>query len=182
MELHLLRSIVGRTKLVEESKWGVPCYTFQDSNILSITAFKEYCSINFFKGVLLDDTQGLLQKPGKNSQSGRLMKFTKLKDIKKLELEIIEYIEEAIELDKKGLKVKFKKNPEPMPDELIEKLETDPVVRSSFEALTPGRQRGYIIYFSKAKQSSTRKSRIEKCIPKILNGEGMQDKYNNKKK
>lgn len=181
IELKFLRKLINDTKLNEESKWGVPCYTFQDSNVISISAFKEYCSINFFKGVLLTDAKSLLQKPGKNSQSARLIKFTKLDDIKNMVDDITALINEAIEVEKKGLKVTIKKTPESMPEELTKKLAADPVFRSSFEALTPGRQRGYILHFSSPKKISTRISRIEKSVPKILNGEGMHDKYYKKK-
>ncbi|UJH67935.1 YdeI/OmpD-associated family protein [Allomuricauda sp. SCSIO 65647] len=176
-ELELLRTITRDCGLTEEAKWGVPCYTFQGKNIMLISAFKDHCSVSFFKGSLLRDTQGILVKPGPNSQAARLLKFTEIEKIKKLETDIKAYIYEAVEVEKAGLKVNFKKNPEPIPEELENRFEKDPVLKTAFEALTPGRQRGYILYFSAPKQSKTRNARIEKCIGKILNGEGLHDKY-----
>ena len=181
-ELKALRRIVLECGLKEEVKWGVPCYTFQDSNIAMVSAFKEYCSLSFFKGVLLSDKDGFLEKQGENSQSARIIKFYNAQEILKNEAKIKALVFEAIELEKAGLKVEFKKNPEPIPEELQQKLDEDPVFKAAFEALTPGRQRGYIIHFSQSKQSNTRISRIEKCTPKILNGEGMHDKYKSMKK
>ncbi len=181
-ELTLLRSIVLDCGLMEEAKWGVPCYTFQNKNILIVSAFKEYCSISFFKGSLLSDDKNLLVKPGPNSQAARLFKFKNTKEILKIESDIKAYIFEAIELEKAGLIVAFKKNPEPMPEELEQKFEADPVFKNAFEALTPGRQRGYILYFSQAKQSKTRISRIDKCLPMIISGIGLHDKYKSMKK
>ncbi len=176
-ELERLRTITRDCGLTEEAKWGVPCYTFQGKNIALISAFKDHCSISFFKGALLRDTKGLLVKSGPNSQAARLLKFTEIEKIKKLEADIKAYIYEAIEVEKAGLRVNFRKNPEPMPEELKNQFEKDPVLKTAFEALTPGRQRGYILYFSAPKQSKTRNARIEKCIGKILNGEGLHDKY-----
>ena len=182
-ELELLRMIVLDCGLTEEVKWGVPCYTVsthadkQEKNVLIVSAFKEYCSISFFKGALLKDVKSILEKPGKNSQAARLIKFTNIEEIKKVEADLKTYIYEAIEVEKAGLRVKFKKNPEPIPEELESKFEKDPVFKTAFEALTPGRQRGYILYFSAPKQSKTRESRIEKSVGKILNGEGLHDKY-----
>ncbi len=176
-ELQLLRMIVVDCGLTEELKWSVPCYTFQHKNVLMVSALKNYCAISFFKGALLKDVKKILEKPGKNSQAARLLKFTNCERIKELEGDIKAYVQEAIEIEKVGLKVKFKKNPEPIPVELELKLEEDPILKTAFEALTPGRRRGYILYFSAPKQSKTRISRIEKSIGKILNGEGMHDKY-----
>ena len=181
-ELKLLRDICLDCGLVEESKWGVPCYTYQKGNVLLMSAFKECCSISFFKGALLSDEKGLLVKPGKNTQAARLIKFTNIETIKEVEKDVKAYIYEAIEVEKAGLKVPFKKNPEPVPEELEKKFAEDPVLKTAFEALTPGRKRGYILYFSAAKQSKTREARIEKCIGKILNGEGLHDKYGRRKK
>ncbi|WP_235297334.1 YdeI/OmpD-associated family protein [Portibacter marinus] len=176
-ELKLLRDIVLDCGLTEEVKWGVPCYTVDGVNVLIVSAFIDYCCISFFKGVMLKDEGGYLVKPGPNSQSARLFKFTTVKDIQK-NIDVIKaYIFEAIEIEKTGLKVAFKEEPEPMPKELIEKMENDPVFKNAFESLTLGRRRGYIIYFSGAKQSQTRKDRIEKSADKILNGEGMHDHY-----
>ena len=176
-ELELLRTIVLDCGLTEELKWGVPCYTFQGGNVLMVSAFKEYCSISFFKGSLLSNTKGILEKPGPNSQAARLIKFTNTARIQEIEEDIRTSIYEAIEVEKAGLKVLFKKNPEPIPEELEQKFAEDPVLKSAFEALTPGRQRGYILFFSAPKQSKTRVSRIEKSVEKILNGEGLHDKY-----
>ncbi len=181
-ELELLRMIVLDCGLIEELKWGVPCYTFQKKNVLIVSAFKDYCSVSFFKGALLNDANGILVKPGKNSQAARLIKFTSIEEIKKAEADLKTCIYEAIEVEKAGLKVNFKKNPEPLPEELEKRFEEDPVLKTAFEALTPGRQRGYILYFSAPKQAKTRESRIEKNVGKILNGEGLNDKYSRRKK
>lgn len=181
-ELALLRKIVLSCGLKEESKWGVPCYTFQDKNILILSAYKDYCSISFFKGSLLKHDKKLLVKPGPNSQAGRLAKFTAIQQIMGIEKDLKAYIYEAIEVEKAGLKVPMKKNPEPIPEEFEEKMDSDPVLKDAFEALTPGRQRGYIIYFSQPKQSKTRIARIEKCAPMILSGIGLHDEYKSMKK
>jgi uncharacterized protein YdeI (YjbR/CyaY-like superfamily) len=181
-ELKKLRKIVLDCGLTEEIKWGVPCYTFQQKNILLVSAFKEYCALSFFKGSLLSDKNNILQKPGENSQAARLFKFTSVQEILEMEAILEAYIFEAIEVEKAGLRVVFKKNPEPIPDELQQKLDEDLFLRTAFEELTPGRQRGYILYFSQPKQSRTRVARIEKCIPKILNGEGLNDRYKPVKK
>ncbi|MEL0454866.1 YdeI/OmpD-associated family protein [Flavobacteriaceae bacterium SZ-1-7] len=181
-ELELLRHMVLQCGLTEECKWGMPTYTFNGKNVLMISAFKNHCSISFFKGALLDDTKNILDKPGENSQAVRLIKFTDSKQIKTLEGNIKAYIYESIEIEKAGLNVEFKKNPEPIPEELEQKFDEDPTLKSTFEALTPGRQRGYILYFSAPKQAKTRANRIENCIPKILNGEGLHDKYKARKK
>ena len=175
-ELKQLRSIILSCGLTEESKWGVPTYTFQKKNILILAAFNEYCSISFFKGALLSDKHNILVKPGENTQAGRLIKFTDLIKIAQLKSVIKAYIFEAIEVEKEGLKVEYTKNPEPVPEELQTKLENDPFFKSAFEALTPGRQRGYILFFSAPKQSKTREARIEKCAPKILEGIGLNDR------
>lgn len=180
-ELELLRRLVQECGLQEESKWGVPCYTFQHKNVLLVSAFKEYCAISFFKGALLSDTHGILEKPGENSQAARLIKFADPTKIKKMEAVLKTYIHEAIEIERLGLKVNFKKNPEPIPEELERKFEEDPILKTAFEELTPGRQRSYVLYFSAPKQSKTRESRIEKSIGKILNGEGLHDKYSSKR-
>lgn len=175
-ELEQLRSIVLDCGLTEERKWGVPCYTYQNHNVVIIGAFKDYCALSFFKGALLNDASGILRKPGKNTQSGRIIPFTERKEIAAMETLLKTYIHEAIEVEKARLKMDFKKNPEPVPEELQDKLEEIPALRTAFEALTPGRQRGYILHFSGARQSATRKSRIEKCIPKIFSGKGLHDR------
>lgn len=181
-ELKLLRALVLDCGLTEELKWGVPCYTFQQKNVLMVSALKDFAALSFLKGVLLNNDAGLLHAPGPNSQSSRIMKFTSAKQVKEQEDLIRAHIFETIELEKAGARVEFKKNPEPIPEELQEKMDEDPVFRSAFESLTPGRQRGYIIYFTQPKQSKTRVARIEKWLPKILNGEGMHDKYQSMKK
>jgi uncharacterized protein YdeI (YjbR/CyaY-like superfamily) len=181
-ELELLRKIVLNCGLTEESKWGAPCYTFQNKNILMVSALKEYCCISFFKGSLLSDDKNLLVKPGPNSQAARLFKFKNIKEIIKIEDDIRAYIFESIEVEKTGIKIKFRTNPEPIPKEFEVKLEKDPILKTAFEALTPGRQRGYILHFSQPKQSKTRISRIEKCEPMILSGIGLHDKYKSMKK
>lgn len=175
-ELKKLRTIVLDCGLTEELKWGVPCYTFQNNNILIVSALKDYCTLSFFKGALLSDTKGILQKPGENTQAARLIKFTSPSAITAMEDILKAYIFEAIEVEKAGLEVVFKKNTEPFPKELENKLAEDPAFKAAFEALTPGRQRGYVLHFSQPKQSTTRESRIEKCIPKIMEGKGFNDR------
>lgn len=174
-ELKLLRSIILECDVKEDLKWSMPCYTHNNSNILILAAFKEFCSINFFKGVLLKDTKKLLTEPGENSQSARYMKFTSVKDIVKYQKEIKSYIAEAINNEKKGIKVNFKKELEPFPAELTNKLNKNPKLKKAFYALTPGRQRGYVLFFSAAKQSQTREARIDKYTPNILAGKGLND-------
>jgi uncharacterized protein YdeI (YjbR/CyaY-like superfamily) len=181
-ELEKLRGIVLDCGLEEELKWGVPCYTYKGSNILIVSAFKDYCSISFFKGVLLEDFEHILVKPGENSQAGRLVKFSDLKSILDLENILKAYIFEAVEVEKAGLKVVLEKTPEPIPQELQECMDQDPVFKNAFESLTKGRQRGYILYFSQPKQSKTRLARIAKWTDRILNGEGMHDQYKTRKR
>ena len=176
-ELKQLRRIVLETGLEEEYKWSQPCYTFGGNNILIVSALKEYATLAFFKGSLLKDDKSLLVAPGVSSQASRQFRFTNVKDILNLEATIKAYIFEAIEVERAGLKVEFKQNPEPIPDELQQKLDEDAFFKNAFDALTPGRQRGYILYFSQPKQSKTRVARIERYVSKILNGEGMHDKY-----
>jgi uncharacterized protein YdeI (YjbR/CyaY-like superfamily) len=178
---HLRMIILNKTAikngLKEELKWGIPCYTFQGNNILILAAFKDFCSISFLKGVLLKDEKGILTKPGENSQSARQIRFTNVKEILKLESTIKAYINEAMELEKSGEKVEFKKiNEFVIPEEFQTKLNKIPALKTAFKALTPGRQRGYLLYFSAPKQSKTRDSRIEKCLKQILNGKGLTDK------
>lgn len=174
-ELETLRQIVLDCGLTEELKWGVPCYTFQENNVILLGAFKEDCVISFPKGSLLKDTNGILTKPGQNTQAGRVIRFTNVQQIVELETILKEYIYEAIEVEKAGLKVEFTKNPEPIPEELQKKLDNNPDLKTAFYSLTPGRQRGYIIYFSQPKQSQTRESRIERYIQQILIGKGLND-------
>ncbi len=176
-ELKKLRLIILDCGLTEELKWGVPCYTFQQSNIVLLHEFKEYCAILFVKGALLKDAQGILIQQTENVQAARQVRFTNLRQVVELEPILKAYIHEAVEAEKAGLKVDYKKTTEfNMPEELINKLEAVPGLQDAFEALTPGRQRAYILYFSAPKQSKTRESRIEKCMPQILNGKGLNDR------
>lgn len=174
-ELRELRRILQETGLHEELKWSQPCYTFQDKNILLLTAFKDFACIAFFKGSLLKDPHKILFTPGENSQAVRQIRITKFQEIAALESIIKAYVSVAIEMEKAGAKVEFKKNPEATPKELTSKFEEDSELERAFKALTPGRQRGYILHFSQPKKSETRMSRIEKCRSKILKGEGLND-------
>ena len=181
LEVQHLRMILQDTQeigyqLDEHLKWGVPCYTFQNKNILLMHVFKEYCALLFFKGVLLKDPKGILIQQTENVQAARQIRFTTLEDIIKLEPELKAYVREAIELETAGLKVNLKKTTDfVIPDEFQEKLNAMKVLKIAFDALTPGRQRAYIFYFSQAKQSKTRSARVEKCIPQILVGKGLDD-------
>jgi uncharacterized protein YdeI (YjbR/CyaY-like superfamily) len=171
-----LRAIVLDCGLTEELKWGVPCYTFQKSNIVLIHVFKEYCAYLFFKGALLNDAKGILVQQTENVQAARQIRFTNVKEIVKLKATLKAYIYEAIEVEKAGLKVELKKTNEfTMPEEFQTKLDRTPALKKAFHALTPGRQRGYLLYFASAKQSKTRESRIEKYVPQILKGKGLDD-------
>jgi uncharacterized protein YdeI (YjbR/CyaY-like superfamily) len=174
-EFKTLRSIVLDCPLSEELKWGHPCYTFQKTNIVLMHGFKEYCALLFFKGALLKDAKGILIQQTKNVQAGRQIRFTDVREIVKMKAVLKAYIEQAVEVEKAGLKVQFKRNPEPVPEEFQKKLDEIPALKTAFAALTPGRQRGYILYFSAAKQSKTRESRVEKCMQQILNGKGLDD-------
>ncbi len=175
-EFEKLRTIILDCGLTEELKWGVPCYTLQKSNIVLIHGFKEYCAILFTKGALLKDVHGLLIQQTENVQAARQIRFTHVREIIKMEPKLKAYILEAIEVEKAGLKVNYKKATEfTIPEEFINKLEEVPGLQDAFEALTPGRQRGYILYFSAPKQSKTRETRIEKTMPQILNGKGLND-------
>jgi uncharacterized protein YdeI (YjbR/CyaY-like superfamily) len=171
-----LREIALETGLDEEVKWGFPAYTFKKKNIFMLGSFKEYSSIMFFKGALLSDPDNILVQPTENSNSGRQLRFTNAKDILKAKKSILAYIYEATELEKSGAKVEAKKTSEyPIPDELKGKFKELPELKAAFEKLTPGRQRGYLLHFSQAKQSATRLSRIEKCMEAIFNGKGMNE-------
>ena len=175
-ELAKLRKIVLDCGLTEELKWGIPCYTYNKSNVATVSAFNEYCSISFFKDALLKDAHRILEKPGKNTQAARLVRFTNVQEIVEIETVLKDYIFEAIEVEKAGLKVDFKKNTEfTIPEELQNKFDEIPALKTAFDALTPGRQRAYILYFSAPKQSKTRESRVEKCMQQILNGKGLND-------
>ncbi len=175
-ELEKLRMIVLDCPLTEELKWGVPCYTFQKSNIVLMHEFKEYCALLFIKGVLLKDAQAILIQQTENTQAARQVRFTNLQEIVEMEPILKAYIEEAIQVEKSGLEVNYKKATEfSIPDEFQNKLDEFPALETAFYALTPGRQRAYLLYFSAPKQSKTRESRIEKCMPQILNGQGLND-------
>ena len=175
-EIKQLRTIVLDCDLIEELKWGCPCYTFQKSNIVLIHVFKEYCALLFFKGALLKDKKKILVQQTENVQAARQMRFTSLQEITKAEKIIKTYIYEAVEAEEAGLKVTLKKTKEfTMPEEFQKKLDKNRALKKAFEALTPGRQRGYLLYFSSAKQSKTRESRIEKYVAQILEGKGLED-------
>jgi uncharacterized protein YdeI (YjbR/CyaY-like superfamily) len=175
-ELAILRSLILDCGLTETSKWGVPCYTFQNNNVLILSALNEYCTIGFFKGVLLVDTNGILIQQTENMQAERQLRFTNVREIVERETIVKEYIFEAIEVEKAGLKVEYKKTSEfPIPEELQHKLAENPAFKTAFEALTSGRQRGYLLYFSAPKQAKTRVSRIENSMPQIFNGKGLHD-------
>jgi uncharacterized protein YdeI (YjbR/CyaY-like superfamily) len=173
-EFEKLRTISLNCQLSEELKWGKPCYTFQKSNIVIIQGFKEFCALLFCKGALLKDRHGILKKFG--WQAARRIPFTNVREIVEMEPILKAYIHEAIEVEKSGLKVKYKKTSDfKIPEEFKNRLDEIPALKTAFDALTPGRQRGYILYFSAPKQSKTRESRVEKCIPQILNGKGLND-------
>lgn len=173
-----LRAILLGCGLGEELKWGKPCYTFQENNVVVIQGFKAYCALLFFKGVLMKDPKSILVKTGENTRVGRQIRFTSLQEIVKLEPVLKTYIHQAIELEKAGAKVELKDDDGvKMPEELQNKLAELPALKKAFTTLTPGRQRAYIYYFSAAKQSPTRTARIEKYIPLILKGRGMHDDY-----
>jgi uncharacterized protein YdeI (YjbR/CyaY-like superfamily) len=175
-ELEKLRMIVLDCGLTEELKWGVPCYTFQKSNIVLIHVFKEYCAFLFFKGALLSDANGILIQQTENVQSARQVRFTSVQEIVEMEAIMKAYIYEAIEVQKAGLKVDLKKTTEfTIAKEFQKKLDEIPALKTAFYALTPGRQRGYLLYFSAAKQSKTREGRVEKSMQQILNGKGLND-------
>ena len=175
-EMEQLRMIILDCGLTEELKWGVPCYTFEKRNIVLIHGFKEYCALLFVKGALLNDAKGILITQTENVQAARQVRFTNVREIVALEPILKAYIYEAIEVEKAGLKVNFKKTTEfKIPEEFQNKLDKIPKLRTAFAALTPGRQRAYILYFSQPKQSKTRESRVEKCMKQILIGKGLND-------
>jgi uncharacterized protein YdeI (YjbR/CyaY-like superfamily) len=175
-EIKKLRSIVLETGVTEELKWGVPCYTFEGRNVVLLHVFKEYCALLFFKGVLLKDPKGILVQQTQHVQAARQIRFTGVRDIIKMKGVIKAFIAEAIEVNQAGLKVPLKKTSEfPMPEEFKKELRENPDLKTAFAALTPGRQRAYILYFAAPKQSKTRDARIEKCKEKIMNGEGLND-------
>ena len=175
-EIEKLRTIVLDCGLIEELKWGCPCYTFQKNNIVLIHVFKEYCALLFFKGALLNDPNGILIQQTENVQVARQIRFINVREIVKMERILKAYIYEAIEVERAGLKVKLKKTSDfKIPEEFQSKLDKRPALRKAFDALTPGRQRGYIFYFSQPKLSKTRESRVKKYVKQILNGKGLDD-------
>jgi len=177
-ELERLRMICLDCGLTEELKWGQPCYMFHNSNVVIIGELKDHCALSFFKGALLYDAEGILIKPGEHTQSGRWVKFSNIREIVEMEPILKAYIYEAIEVEKAGLKVQLKTTDDyAIPEEFQNKLDAIPALKTAFFALTPGRQRGYLLHFSAPKQSKTRESRVEKYIPQILSGKGLNDDY-----
>jgi len=175
-ELKKLRKIILDCPLTEELKWGVPCYTFKNSNIVLIHEFKEYCAILFIKGALLKDANGILIQQTKEVQAARQVRFTNVREIDEVQDILKTYILEAIEAEKAGLKINYKKTTEfKVPDEFQNKLDENPALKNAFAALTPGRQRAYLLYFSAPKLPQTRESRVEKYLPQILSGKGLND-------
>jgi uncharacterized protein YdeI (YjbR/CyaY-like superfamily) len=175
-ELKKLRSILLDSELVEELKWGGPCYTFQGKNAVIINGLKESCALAFFKGALLKDVHGVLTRPGQHTQSTRWFKFTSVREIVEMRSILKAYIREAIEVEKSGLKLKLRKTSDlKFPEELQIMLDEFPDFKTAFDALTPGRQRAYIYHFSAPKQSKTRESRVQKYMPQILKGKGLLD-------
>jgi uncharacterized protein YdeI (YjbR/CyaY-like superfamily) len=175
-EFQQLRKIILDCELTEELKWGKPCYTFENSNIVLVHGFKDYCAILFMKGALLKDANGILIQQTENVQAARQIRFTNVREIVQMEPILKANIHEAIEVEKAGLEVKYKKASEfKIPKEFQNKLDEIPALKTAFNALTPGRQRGYLLYFSAAKQSKTREARVEKCMQQILKGKGLDD-------
>lgn len=175
-EFKKLRAIALSTELVEDVKWGCPCYTYKGKNIFLIHGFKEYCALLFFKGALMKDPDHILIQQSKNVQAARQIRFTEVSQINDLEEVLRAYMFEAVEIEESGAKVEMKKTKEfEMAEEFQEKLDQNPALQEAFKALTPGRQRAYLLHFSSAKQSKTREARIEKCIPQIMDGIGLND-------
>ncbi len=174
--MEALRRIILDCDLREELKWGKPCYAFQEGNVVIIQGFKAYCALLFFKGVLLKDPEGILVKTGPNTRVGRQIRFRDARQLEEMEPILKAYIRQAVEVEKAGLKADVPKNTElKIPEELQNRLDANRALKTAFEALTPGRQRGYTFYLSAAKQSKTRAARVEKCMPQILKGKGLND-------
>ncbi len=173
--LEFLRQLILETELQEERKWGVPTYTINGKNVVMLGVFKDSCVLSFIKGQFLPDPKGLLALPGPNSREGRILRFTQLNQASTLENEIRHFLQEAIQVERSGKRAAASSSRQLLPEELLQKFAEHPGLETAFFALTPGRQRGYLIHFSGAKQSPTRLSRIEKCIPKIFSGKGMMD-------
>lgn len=174
-EMEALRSIALDCGLSEELKWGKPCYSFKDGNVAIIQPFKDRCAFMFFKGALLNDPDGLLERPGPNSHAARRMMFSAVEDVDRIEPRLRALIAKAIEAESAGMRVPERQVSVPVPEELVQMYEKVPGLEEAFGALTPGRQRGYILHFTSAKQARTRTSRIEKCLPRILEGKGLHD-------
>jgi uncharacterized protein YdeI (YjbR/CyaY-like superfamily) len=175
-ELELLRKITLDCGLIEELKWGVPCYTFQQNNVALLHVFKEYCAVLFVKGALLQDADGMLVQQTENTQSSRQIRFTSVREIMEMTARLKAYIFEACEVEKLGLTVALKKTTEyTLPDEFQQKLDENPALKTAFDALTPGRQRAYLLHFSAPKQAKTRAARVDKWVPHILSGKGLTD-------
>jgi uncharacterized protein YdeI (YjbR/CyaY-like superfamily) len=175
-EIEKLRTVILGCELTEELKWGVPCYTFQKGNIVLIHWFNDYCALLFFKGVLLKDAKGILVQQTENAQAARQIRFTSVREIVEKESILKAYVREAIVVEKAGLKVNYKKTSDLIiPEEFQRRLDGIPALRTAFDALTPGRQRAYIFYFSQPKLPKTRESRVQKCIKQILNGKGLHE-------
>ena len=175
-EFEKLRNLCLDCGLTEELKWGKPCYTYQGSNVVLIHGFKDYCALLFFKGALLKDPKGILVQQTENVQATRQIRFTNVREIVEMEPTLKAYIKEAVEAEKAGLEVSYKKTSEfVIPQEFQNRLDESPTLKNAFRALTPGRQRGYLLYFSAAKQPTTREARVEKCVQQILNGKGLND-------
>ena len=175
-EFEKLRMVCLHCGLTEKLKWGKPCYTYQESNIVLIHGFKDYCALLFFKGALLKDPNGILVQQTENVQAARQIRFTSVREIVEMKSTLKAYIKEAVEAEKAGLEVSYKKTSEfRIPEELQSRLDESPALKTAFNALTPGRQRGYLLYFSAAKQSRTREARITKCEQQILDGKGLND-------
>jgi uncharacterized protein YdeI (YjbR/CyaY-like superfamily) len=175
-EYQQLRTLILDCGLAEELKWGCPCYQYEGTNVVLIHGFKEYCALLFFKGALLNDPNGILIQQTKNVQSARQIRFTSVQEIMKQKATLKAYIYEAVEVERAGLRVKLKKTADfQMPEEFQKKLKKMPSLKKAFEALTPGRQRAYIFYFSQAKLAKTREARVEKYTKQILEGRGLED-------
>ena len=174
-ELKALRRILLDTEFTEDFKWDQPCYTYNGANIILLGGFKDHCRLMFCQGSVLKDPHSLLRKPGEHTQAGRFIPFTSTQEIKKQATVLKEYLDAAIAAEKAGVKPVFKTTPEPIPEELRQKLNKNPTLDEAFAALTPGRQRAYLLHFNAAKQSATRESRIEACTPRILAGKGIHD-------
>ena len=174
-ELQMLRELVRQTELVEEMKWGSPCYTLNGRNVLMLAALRDFCAISFLNGAALVDERGLLQSPGPNSRYARYLTFTSISQISQSQLQIAELVEQAIQFARSGARFSPPADERPLPDELVARLESDPQLQQAFDALTPGRQRSHLIYIDQAKSTDARERRVERCVPRILLGKGFNE-------